>query len=123
MGKALYIGEKMRYLLILCVLLSGCAIPLRISYDELKKTHRTILKDSKQIIILSIVKEGNLTEPEASVLWEKYKSSNIKGLSVWLIKTNYFAELHYWGLQDRYYIDFVKRVKARTKMFKRGRLY
>ena len=79
------------------------------------KSKQARLKDSKQVMIQAIMIESGMTEPEATILWEKYKQSNIHGLAPYLIQTNPFQKI------DRVYIDLVERIKVRTKILKRGR--
>jgi hypothetical protein len=111
----------MRYLIAVCLLLSGCAIPLHISYDKsdnsvekpIVEIAKIRLKDSKQVIIRAIMIEGSLSEPEATVLWVKYTQSDYKDFITYLIEINPHDK------QVRIYKDFVERVKVRTKMLKR----
>ena len=100
----------MRYLLILCLLLSSCSIPIKLSYD--RKLLR--LRNSNIVITKAISMVGKITEAQAITLWENYKASGIKGFDKYLIKFNPYE------VRDIYYINFVKGVKARTKILKRG---
>ena len=125
----------MRYLLIVCLLLAGCASnPIRqgkihkhqwdkdsgkcwicgvtFSPMKVKSTHAR-LKDSKQTMINAIMIESALSEPEVTILWERYKLSGVKDFALYLIKANPFQK------QDWIYIDFMERVKVRTKILKR----
>ena len=137
----------MRYLLVVLLLLSGCATAHKEITTEIKaiskfqvkphihrwdkdtgrcwicgatyspmkvKVKTTRLKDSKQVMIQAIMIESSLSEPEATILWERYKMSDIRGFAPYLIKANPMF------LIDRFYTDFVERVKVRTKILKRG---
>jgi len=79
------------------------------------KSTQARLKDSKQIFINALMIESGLSEPDATILWERYKLSGTKGFANYLIQTNPFFKI------DRVYIDFVERVKVRTKILKRGK--
>ena len=153
----------MRYLLIL-LLLSGCAIPIKITtytspeeltiqkkirnheirkekyakiYDKaMKRLNRKIAQKEKMkpkptlkpkpkklsfktTFIQAIMVESGLSEPDTTILWERYKRSGIKGFARYLIKTNYFERLTGHGVRDDVYIDFVERLKVQTKMLKK----
>ena len=125
----------MRYLLIVCLLLAGCASnPIRqgkihkhqwdkdsskcwicgATFRPMKvKSTQARLKDSKQTMINAIMIESALSEPEVTILWERYKLSGVKDFALYLIKANPFQK------QDWIYIDFMERVKVRTKILKR----
>ena len=80
-----------------------------------KKQHTKVARlNSKQTMVNAIVIESGLPEPEATILWERYKMSGIRGFAPYLIKANPMF------LIDRFYTDFVERVKVRTKILKRG---
>lgn len=116
----------MRYLLIAVIFcFSSCAIPLRIVYTNPKcpiSTKKIIrIKDSKQVMIRAIMIESGLSEPEATILWERYKKSDKIKLSDYLINTNYWFKLTGHGLRDDIYVKLVELIKVRTKMLKRGR--
>ena len=97
------------------ILLSGCsAIPIKITYDFPPPAKIIRIKDSNQAIIKAISIESGFNEAISKVLWDKYKLSSYKKLSLYLIKTNPEE------IQDKYYIMFVERVKARAKILKRG---
>ena len=129
----------MRYLLIFCLLFSGCASNIQIIPTTIKihkhqwdkdtglcwicgvkyspmtpKVKFERIKNSKQTIIKAIMLEAPATETQATVVWEKYKHFNCPSFKDYLININ--ADY----LQDRYYVDFVERVKVRTKILKRG---
>ena len=72
------------------------------------------LKDNKKVLIKAIMIEGHMSEPEATILWEKYKHFKLSSFRDYLIFVNPKF------IQDRYYIDFIERVKVRTKILKRG---
>jgi hypothetical protein len=65
--------------------------------------------------------ESGLSEPEATILWERYKKSDKIKLSDYLINTNYWFKLTGHGLRDDIYVKLVELIKVRTKMLKRGR--
>ena len=77
------------------------------------KSTQVRLKDSKQTMINAIMIESALSEPEVTILWERYKLSGVKDFALYLIKANPFQK------QDWIYIDFMERVKVRTKILKR----
>jgi hypothetical protein len=77
------------------------------------KKNSVRLKDSQQIMIKAIMIEGEMPEVEATMLWERYKRSGIKGFLNYLIEVNPFFR------QDRIYVSFVEKVKIRTKILKR----
>jgi hypothetical protein len=87
-----------------------------VTFSPMKvKSTQARLKDNRQTMINAIMAESGLPEPEATILWERYKLSGTKGFANYLIQTNPFFKI------DRVYIDFVERVKVRTKILKRGR--
>jgi len=88
------------------------------SFSPMKVKSKTALrlnKNSKQVMINAIMIEFGLSEPDATILWEKYKRSEIEGFAGYLIETNPFQKI------DRVYTDLVERVKVRTKILKRER--
>ena len=89
-------------------------------YSPMKvKSTQTRLKNSKQTMINALMIENGLSEPEATILWENYKkykiSPNKRDFANYLIETNPYQKI------DRLYIDFVERVKVRTKILKRNK--
>ena len=130
----------MRYLLIALLLLSGCAANtikpdiIKVckhqwdkqtgqcwicgaSYSPIQKEQKKIKYklSAKDIITQAIMTESGLSEPDAVILWDKYKRSSIKGFARYLIQVNPYYK------QNWVYIDFVERVKVRTKILKRER--
>ena len=86
------------------------------SFSPMKTKIKTArLKDNKQVMIHAIMIETGLSEPEATILWEKYKRSNIKGMAPYLIEINPYQKI------DRIYIDLMERIKVRTKILKRNK--
>ena len=94
---------------------SGCVVPLHISYDKpiVKPIKHHRLKDSKQTIIRAIMIEGDMPEPEATILWEGYKTSNLRDFSEYLIA------ICPYQVSDSQIINAVERMKIRTKILKR----
>ena len=130
----------MRYLLIFCLLFSGCAsniqiIPTTIKihkhqwdkdtgicwicktrYSPMRKREVTTskkYKSSKVTIVKAITEEFSLDEPNATILWERYKRSNSKSFVDYLLKYNPL-----W-IRNDLYILLVERIKTRTKILKR----
>jgi hypothetical protein len=97
-----------------CLICGATYSPMRTASTQAR------LKDSKQIFINALMIESGLSEPDATILWEKYllakpnMKPNRKGFANYLIVTNPFQKI------DRVYIDFVERIKVRTKILKRG---
>lgn len=120
----------MKILLVILSILSslcGCiprGIPIEIyqgapRYPTYPKKTIHLYKDIKDTFIKAIQIECGLSESGAMILWEAYKTSEYKKLSIFLIKTNYFTRIYSYGLQDRVYLMMVERVKARTKLLKK----
>lgn len=127
----------MRYLLILIMFLSGCAIPIKmttqisskdIEYQEMvyQRNRNKIIqirpyKNKQKTIITALTMEvgnrdGFLSEPQAMNLWKDYKNSNCKSLESYLIETNPYFFI------DKIYKSMVKNWKERTKILKQKRI-